>query len=158
MQFRIWIKTRHQPFSEGPQQAQKGFTLIEIMIVVVILGILAALVVPNMIGKAGEARQTAAAADIRAIANSLDMYRLENFNYPSTDQGLKALVERPSGQPPAPNWSPTGYLRKLPKDPWGNDYLYISPGKNGAYDLRSLGGDGRSGGQDEAADIDLADL
>ena len=100
----------------------------------------------------------AAAADIRAIANSLDMYRLENFNYPSTDQGLKALVERPTGEPPAPNWSATGYLRKLPKDPWGNDYLYISPGKNSAYDLRSLGGDGRSGGQDEAADIDLADL
>lgn len=138
--------------------AQKGFTLIEIMIVVVILGILAALVVPNMIGKAGEARQTAAAADIRAIANALDMYRLENFHYPSTDQNLQALVEKPSGYPPANNWSQSGYLRKLPKDPWGNHYLYISPGKNGDYDLLSMGGDGRIGGEGEAADIDLTNL
>lgn len=145
---------QQKPFSSK----HTGFTLIEIMIVVVILGILAALVVPNMIGKAGEARQTAAAADIRAIANALEMYRLENFTYPSTDQGLKALVEQPTGQPPAPHWSPTGYLRKLPKDPWGNDYIYISPGKNGPYDLRSLGGDRRADGEGEAADVDLLDL
>lgn len=137
---------------------QCGFTLIEIMIVVVILGILAALVVPNMIGKAAEARQTAAASDIRAIANALDMYRLENFNYPSTDQNLRALVEKPSGFPAAVHWSEGGYLRKLPKDPWGNDYIYISPGKTGPYDLLSMGGDGRIGGEGEAADINLADL
>ena len=154
---------KNDPIPSPPTRAasstvQRGFTLIEIMIVVVILGILAALVVPNMIGKAREARQTAAAADIRAIANALDMYRLENFNYPSTDQNLQALVEKPSGYPPANNWSQSGYLRKLPKDPWGNHYLYISPGKNGEYDLLSMGGDGRIGGEGEAADIDLANL
>lgn len=139
-------------------QRQQGFTLIEIMIVVVILGILAALVVPSMIGKAGEARHTAAAADLRAIANALDMYRLENFTYPSTDQNLKALVEQPRGYPPAPNWNTSGYLRKLPKDPWGQPYIYMSPGKTRDYDLLSMGGDGRIGGQGEAADINLADL
>jgi len=138
--------------------SQRGFTLIEIMIVVVILGVLAALVVPNMIGKAAEARQTAAASDIRSIANALDMYRLDNFNYPSTDQNLAALVEKPSGFPAAANWSEGGYLRKLPKDPWGNEYIYISPGKTGPYDLLSMGGDGRIGGEGEAADINLADL
>ena len=137
---------------------QAGFTLIEIMIVVVILGVLAALVVPNMIGKAGEARQTAAASDIRSIANALDMYRLDNFNYPSTDQNLAALVEKPNGFPAAANWGEGGYLRKLPKDPWGNNYIYISPGKTGPYDLLSMGGDGRIGGEGEAADINLADL
>ena len=139
-------------------QHQAGFTLIEIMVVVVILGVLAALVVPNMIGQAGEARKTAAASDLRAIANALDMYRLDNFSYPRTDQGLQALVEKPSGFPEAKNWKIDGYLRKLPKDTWGNDYVYISPGKNGPFDLLSLGADGRLGGTDEAADIDYADL
>lgn len=144
----------------GRSQLNKhlGFTLIEIMIVVVILGVLAALVVPNMMGKAGDARQVAAASDLRAIANALDMYRLENFTYPSTDQGLKALVEKPSGYPPAPHWNPNGYLRKLPKDPWGNEYLYISPGTENDFDLLTLGGDGRSGGSGEAKDVSLADL
>ncbi len=144
----------------GRSQSNKhlGFTLIEIMIVVVILGVLAALVVPNMMGKAGDARQVAAASDLRAIANALDMYRLENFTYPSTDQGLKALVEKPSGYPPAPHWNPNGYLRKLPKDPWGNDYLYISPGTENDFDLLTLGGDGRSGGSGEAKDVSLSDL
>lgn len=136
----------------------QGFTLIEIMIVVVILSVLAALVVPNMMGKAGDARQVAAASDLRAIANALDMYRLENFTYPSTDQGLKALVKKPSGYPPAPNWNSNGYLRKLPKDPWGKAYLYISPGTDSAFDLLTLGSDGRAGGSGEAKDINLSDL
>ena len=139
-------------------KAQQGFTLIEIMIVVVILGVLAALVVPNMIGKAGDARQVAATSDLRAIANALEMYRLENYTYPSTDQGLKALVQEPGGYPPAPHWNVNGYLRKLPKDPWGRGYLYISPGNENSFDLLTLGGDGRTGGVEEATDISLADL
>ncbi|MCT2532896.1 type II secretion system major pseudopilin GspG [SAR92 clade bacterium H231] len=135
-----------------------GFTLIEIMIVVVILSVLAALVVPSMMGKAGDARQVAAVSDIRTIVTALEMYRLENFTYPSTDQGLKALVKKPSGYPPAPNWNPNGYLRKLPIDPWGKAYLYISPGTDGEFTLLTLGSDGRAGGSGEAKDINFSDL
>lgn len=135
-----------------------GFTLIEIMIVVVILGVLAALVVPNMLGQATEARRTAAASDIRTIANALDMYKLDNFSYPSTNQGLQALVSKPSGYPEASNWRQSGYLKKLPKDPWGNEYQYISPGSGGAFDLLSLGADGKREGEGNAADIKLSDL
>lgn len=136
----------------------RGFTLIEIMVVVVIIGVLASLVVPNMVGQAGQARQVAAASDIKAIANALEMYHLDNFSYPSTSQGLVALVEKPSGMPRAGHWRTGGYLHKVPKDPWGNDYQYISPGSKGVFDLLSLGGDGKRGGSDEAADVILADL
>lgn len=132
---------------------QRGFTLIEIMVVVVIIGILGALIVPNLIGRADEARVTAAKTDLRAIANALDLYRLDNFAYPATDQGLEALVSKPAGQPEAPNWNPDGYLKKLPKDPWGREYIYISPGTQGAFDLYSLGADGREGGEGNATDI-----
>ncbi len=132
---------------------QQGFTLIEIMVVVVILGILGALIVPNIMGRTGEARITAAKSDLRAIGNALNLYRLDNFNYPSTDQGLEALVTKPGGFPEAKNWNPDGYLARLPKDPWGNDYLYLSPGSHGPYDLYSHGSDGREGGEGEAADI-----
>ncbi|GAB3096084.1 type II secretion system major pseudopilin GspG [Pseudomaricurvus hydrocarbonicus] len=135
------------------QMRQKGFTLIEIMVVVVILGILAALVVPNIIGRPGEARMTAARSDINSIGNALDLYKLDNHTYPSTDQGLEALVTKPSGFPEPANWNPQGYLKSLPKDPWGNDYLYVSPGNKSAYDLYSLGADNREGGEDENADI-----
>lgn len=135
-----------------------GFTLIEIMVVIVILGVLGALVIPNIIGRTGEARVTAAKSDMRAIANALDLYKLDNFNYPSTDQGLQALVTQPGGFPEAKNWNPDGYLKKLPKDPWGNDYQYISPGRNGKYDLFSLGSDGRPGGEKEAADLNNWEL
>ena len=130
-----------------------GFTLIEIMVVIVIIGILGALVVPSIIGRADEARVTAAETDLKAISNALDLYRLDNFNYPSTDQGLEALVSKPSGQPEAPNWNPDGYLKKLPTDPWGREYLYISPGIHGPFDLYSLGADGKEGGSDSAADL-----
>lgn len=130
-----------------------GFTLIEIMVVVVILGILGALIVPNILGRTGEARATAAQSDIRGIGNALNLYRLDNFNYPSTDQGLEALVSAPGGFPEAKNWNPEGYLPKLPKDPWGNNYLYISPGTHGSYDLYSQGADGKDGGEDNAKDI-----
>ena len=132
---------------------QQGFTLIEIMVVVVILGILGALIVPNILGRAGEARITAAKSDIRAIENALNLYRLDNFNYPSTDQGLEALVAKPGGFPEAKNWNPDGYLPKLPKDPWGNEYLYLSPGTHGKYDLYSQGADGKEGGEGDDRDI-----
>lgn len=131
----------------------RGFTLIEIMVVVVILGILAALVAPNILGRAGEARITAAQSDINSIGNALDLYKLDNHTYPSTDQGLEALVRKPGGYPEPANWNPEGYLKTLPKDPWGNDYQYLSPGNNRPYDLYSLGADKREGGEGDNADI-----
>ena len=134
-----------------------GFTLIEIMVVIVILGVLAALVVPNVMGKAGEARMKAARVDLKGIETALDLYRMDNFSYPSTDQGLEALVSKPSGFPEPKNWNQP-YLKKAPKDPWGNPYEYIAPGTNGPYDLFSLGADGKPGGEGEAADISVADL
>ncbi|MEZ5523948.1 MAG: type II secretion system major pseudopilin GspG [Pseudomonadales bacterium] len=135
------------------QQNQGGFTLIEIMVVIVILGILAALVVPNIMGRPDEARISAAKSDLKAISNALNLYRLDNYNYPSTDQGLQALVNKPSGEPEAKNWNPDGYLSKLPKDGWGNEYQYLSPGAHGKFDLYSLGADGREGGEGVDADI-----
>lgn len=132
---------------------QTGFTLIEIMVVVIILGVLGALVVPKIMSKPDQARIVAAQADIRNIASTLDMYKLDNFNYPSTAQGLQALVTKPSGTPEAKNWNTDGYLKKLPIDPWGNPYLYISPGAHGAFDLYSWGADGKEGGEDKGKDI-----
>lgn len=136
-----------------PATPQQGFTLIEIMVVVVILGILAALIAPNILGRTGEARIIAAQSDINSINNALDLYKLDNFSYPSTDQGLEALVSKPSGFPEASNWNSEGYLKTLPKDPWGTPYQYLSPGSNGPYDLYSLGADKREGGDGENADI-----
>lgn len=135
------------------RRSQSGFTLIEIMVVVVILGILAALVVPQVMNRPDQAKVTVAKGDIKAIGAALDMYKLDNFAYPSTQQGLEALVSRPSGNPPAKNWSKDGYLKKLPIDPWGSPYQYLSPGSKGTYDLYSLGADGKEGGSDNDADI-----
>ncbi|MDE3737357.1 MULTISPECIES: type II secretion system major pseudopilin GspG [Pseudomonas] len=141
------------------QSQQRGFTLIEIMVVVVILGVLAALVVPQLMSRPDQAKVTAAQSDIKAIAMALDIYRLDNHVYPSTQQGLDALVSRPSGTPPARNWNLDGYLKRLPVDPWGNAYQYIAPGSDGnAYDLFSFGADGRSGGDGLNADIGNWDL
>ncbi|MBE7928087.1 type II secretion system major pseudopilin GspG [Pseudomonas saudiphocaensis] len=137
---------------------QRGFTLIEIMVVVVILGILAALVVPQVMNRPDQAKVTVAKGDIKAIAAALDMYKLDNFNYPSTQQGLNALVEKPSGSPQPRNWNRDGYLKRVPKDPWGNDYQYLSPGTQGPFDLYSLGADGKQGGNDLNADIGNWDL
>lgn len=134
-----------------------GFTLIEIMVVIVILGVLGALVVPNIMGRTGEARIKAATVDLRAISTALDMYRMDNFVYPSSDQGLTALVSKPSGFPEAKNWSEP-YLKKSPKDPWGNEYQYISPGSSGPYDLFSLGADGKPGGEGEFSDLFASEL
>ncbi len=140
------------------QQRQQGFTLIEIMVVVVILGILAALVVPQVMSRPDQAKVTVAQGDIKAIAAALDMYRLDNHVYPSTQQGLEALVKKPSGMPAAKNWNKDGYLKRLPVDPWGNPYQYLAPGSQGPFDLYSLGADGKDGGSENAADIGNWDL
>ncbi|MDH3400338.1 MAG: type II secretion system major pseudopilin GspG [Chromatiales bacterium] len=132
--------------------AMRGFTLIEIMVVVVILGILAALVVPNILGNVDTARITAAKQDIRGIESALDMYRLDNYNYPTAQQGLQALVTQPA-DPSIRNWRLGGYLKKLPNDPWGNPYQYLYPGTQGEVDVWSMGADGQTGGEGVAADI-----
>ena len=132
---------------------QKGFTLIEIMVVVVILGILAAIAVPRIMNRPDTARITKAKQDIRVVESALKLYRLDNFQYPSTDQGLQALVEQPAGDPPAKNWKKGGYLDRLPKDPWGNPYQYLSPGVKGEIDIFTLGADNRPGGEEASADI-----
>jgi general secretion pathway protein G len=134
-------------------RVQAGFTLIEIMVVVVILGILAAVVVPKIMDNPDKARIVKAKNDVQAIKGSLDLYKLDNFYYPSTDQGLQALVQQPSGTPEARNWKQGGYLDRMPKDPWGNDYQYLNPGVNGDIDVFSYGADGRPSGEGVSADI-----
>jgi general secretion pathway protein G len=129
-----------------------GFTLIEIMVVVVILGILAALVAPNVIRRIDDARVTKAKQDIRAYETALNLYRMDNFRYPTTEQGLEALVKRPV-DPNIRNWKEGGYIDGMKKDPWGNEYAYIAPGSRGDYDLYTLGADGQPGGEGQDADI-----
>lgn len=136
---------------------QQGFTLIEIMVVMVILGLLVAIVAPNIMGRSDQARVTAAEAQLSNIANALDLYRLDNSNYPSTQQGLEALVNEPTGSPEPRNWNPEGYMKSVPQDPWGNDYQYVSPGTEGPYDLYSYGADGQEGGDGDNADISVWD-
>ncbi|MCG3729665.1 type II secretion system major pseudopilin GspG [Vibrio cincinnatiensis] len=131
---------------------QSGFTLLEVMVVVVILGILASVVVPNLLGNKDKADQQKAITDIVALENALDMYRLDNSLYPTTDQGLEALVSKPSNPEPR-NYRADGYIRRLPKDPWGNDYQYLSPGEHGRVDVFTLGADGQEGGEGANADI-----
>ena len=133
---------------------QRGFTLIEIMVVVVILGVLAALVVPQIMSRPDQAKASAAQSDIKAIAMALDIYKLDNHQYPSGQQGLQALVSKPGGAPAARNWNPDGYLKRLPIDPWGTPYQYRVPGtRGGAYDLFSFGADGKIGGDGLNAEI-----
>lgn len=132
---------------------EDGFTLLELIIVVTILVVLIGLVAPNIIGEPDKAKVAAAKIDIRNVSSSLQRYYLENYRYPTTEQGLQALVTRPEGEPTPKNWDPNGYLPRLPKDPWGNDYVYISPGERGAFDLYSYGRDGKEGGSDIDADI-----
>ena len=135
------------------QQRQQGFTLIEILIVVVILSILAIAVVPQFLDQPGKARVARAQSDISNLKKALSMYKLDNFNYPSTSQGLQALVSRPGGQPEAKNWKPGGYVEKLVQDPWGNDYQYLNPGNHGEVDIYSFGADGQPGGEGENQDV-----
>lgn len=121
---------------------QAGFTLIEILVVVMILGILAAVVVPNIMSRPEEARIAKARQDVRALETALDLYKLDNFAYPTTDQGLEALVSKPTIPPIPKKYRKEAYLKKVPQDPWGNDYQYLSPGEHGAIDIYSLGPDG----------------
>jgi len=134
-------------------RASRGFTLIEVLVVVAILGILAAILVPQIMDRPDEAKRVAARADVAAIVQALKLYRLDNGNYPTTDQGLGALVQKPTTTPVPPNWNQKGYLSKLPKDPWGGDYQYLSPGVKGEIDVFSLGSDHARGGEGNAADI-----
>jgi general secretion pathway protein G len=137
---------------------ESGFTLIEIMVVVVILAVLGALVVPKILENVDKARVTRAASDIRAIQTALDLYRLDNFKYPTTEQGLQALVTQPT-DPSITNYRSGGYLPSLPKDPWNNPYQYVSPGANGRdYDIISYGRDGKPGGEGYDADISTTTL
>ena len=138
--------------------AQRGFTLIEIMVVVVILSVLGALVVPQIIDKVDVAKVKRAQSDIRAIQTALDLYRLDNFKYPTTEQGLQALVKQPA-DPTITNYAASGYLKSLPKDPWGNIYQYVSPGTDGRdYDIITYGRDGKPGGEGYDADISTSTL
>lgn len=139
--------------SQRKQRRARGFTLVEIMVVVVIIGILGALVVPKLLGRTGEARVTAARTDIATMSQALKLYKLDNQRYPSTEQGLQALVTRPTAGPSASGWKDGGYMEKLPKDPWGNAYQYLSPGIHGEVDIFSLGADGQPGGTGEDADV-----
>ncbi len=132
---------------------QRGFTLLEVMVVVVILGILAALVVPKIISRPDEARAIAAKQDIASLMQALKLYRLDNQRYPSTEQGLQALAARPASAPLAPNWKDGGYVERLPRDPWGNPYQYFNPGVRGEIDVFSMAADGAPGGEGNDADI-----
>jgi general secretion pathway protein G len=142
---RIAVEKRTDKFQ------QRGFTLLEIMVVVVIIGILGALIAPQIFGQVDKARVTKARQDIAAIEAALEMYRLDNFRYPSTEQGLKALVEQPTD---VKNWKPGGYLKALRKDPWDGDYQYANPGGHGKqFDVFTLGADGQEGGEGYDADL-----
>ena len=129
----------------------QGFTLIELMVVLVIIGVLAALVVPNVLDRADDARVTAAKTDVANLTQALKLYKLDNLRYPTTEQGLQALVAKPSTGPQPLNWKP--YLDKLPQDPWGQPYQYLNPGLKGEVDVFSFGADGKSGGTGRDADI-----
>jgi general secretion pathway protein G len=143
------MQVPHFP-SNKPRRA-RGFTLIELMVVLVIMGVLAALIVPNIIGRTDEARVTAAKTDIGTIMQALKLYKLDNGFYPSQEQGLQALVVKPSTAPVPGNWKP--YLEKLPNDPWGRPYQYLNPGVKGPVDVFSYGADGKPGGEGSNADI-----
>jgi len=132
---------------------QRGFTLIEIMVVVVIIGLLATLVLPRVLGRQDQAMMAKARADVQALTSALKLYKLDNFNYPTTEQGLESLVKEPSGEPPARNWKKGGYIDRLPADPWGNAYQYLSPGEKMEFDVWSFGADGRSGGEGVKGEI-----
>lgn len=145
------LDKRHTP------SRQSGFTLIEVLIVVVILGVLGAVVVPNLLSRPDQARVQAAKTSLSALSSALDLYRLDNFNYPTTDQGLEALVTRPSGTPEAPNWNPDGYVpNNSLEDPWGTPYVYTNEGQN--FEIISFGADRQQGGEGVAADLSSNDI
>lgn len=132
---------------------QQGFTLFEVMVVVVILGILATFIVPKLTGRTDQARIAKAHHDIQALETALDLYKLDNGVYPTTDQGLQALIEQPGSDPVPRNWRPGGYIKRLNDDPWGNPYQYLNPGDHGDIDIFSYGADGQAGGEGVNTDI-----
>jgi general secretion pathway protein G len=134
-------------------RSSAGFTLIEILVVVSILAILGALIVPKIMDRPNDARVAAARQDIGTLVAALKLYKLDNGRYPTTGQGLRALVEKPVSEPLPPNWKDGGYLEKARKDPWGHDYLYLNPGLQGEIDVMSYGADGQQGGEGHDADI-----
>ena len=135
-----------------PNQRRQGFTLIELIVVIVILGLLGSIIAPKFLGKTDTARITKVKTDIGALESALELYKLDNFTYPSTDQGLEALVTAPSDNETG-NWQKGGYIKKLRKDPWQRDYLYLNPGEHSEIDIYSLGADGVEGGEESNADI-----
>jgi len=138
--------------------ARRGFTLIEVLVVVVIIGILAAVIVPRFMDEPDRAREVKARQDIQAIMTALNMYRLDNFSYPTTNQGLRALVERPPGLAEPERWKQGGYIERIPRDPWGREYLYLNPGVHGQIDIWTNGADGQPGGEGINAEIGNWDL
>ncbi|MGH1424190.1 MAG: type II secretion system major pseudopilin GspG [Pseudooceanicola sp.] len=138
------------PENDAPDS---GFSLLELMVVVVILSILALVIVPRVIDRPDQARAARVQSDLAVLNSSIELFRLDNFRYPTTEQGLAALVDRPTQPPLAENWATNGYIDRLPTDPWGRPYLYLQPGVHGAFDIFSLGADGREGGTGADADI-----
>ena len=155
----MWMKRRYELQTvQGSQgtpgaRSQRGFTLIEIMVVIAILGILAALIVPKIMSRPDEARRVAAKADIGSIMQSLNLYRLDNGRYPTQEQGLRALVEKPTTEPVPNTWKGGGYMDRVPVDPWGKEYQYLNPGVHGEVDVFSYGADSKPGGEGNDADI-----
>ena len=139
--------------NHSSRNAARGFTLIEIMVVIVIIGVLAALIVPKIMGRPDEARIIAAKQDIGSILQALKLYKLDNMRYPTTEQGLQALVQKPTLAPVPTNWKGNGYLERLPSDPWKLPYQYLQPGVHGEFDVMSYGADGAPGGEGNDADI-----
>jgi general secretion pathway protein G len=144
-------------FNARPAKIENGFTLIEIMVVVVIIGLLAAMIAPNIMSQLDRAEINRARQDVRSIESALDLYRLDNYRYPSTEEGLQALVTNP-GETVAPNWVQGGYLKSMPEDPWNRAYQYMQPGQHGEFDIFTLGADGQEGGEGNNADIGNWDL
>ncbi len=141
----------NQPDRNASRHDDHGFSLLELMVVVVILSILALVIVPRVIDRPDQARVTRAKSDVATLESAMNLYKLDNLRYPTTEQGLQALVTRPSSEPAPPNWSK--YIDRLPKDPWGADYMYLSPGVHGEFDIFSFGADGVQGGSGSDADI-----
>ncbi len=135
----------------GSRHSQAAFTLIEVMVVVGIIAIMSTVVLLSLTGNTEKAQRTRAQQDVQTLVSALQLYKLDNYSYPSTQQGLEALVSRPSGEPAAPNWKP--YVQKLPNDPWNRPYQYLNPGSRGEFDVYSLGADGKPGGTGEGEDI-----